>query len=459
MVLSLRLRLFAIILLPLLIIATAVGIWRIDEARKTAEDLYDRNLVFTAVAVARDMALLDGDAISPETQVLLSDAAGGPVRYHVYAPDGVFVTGYAMPPIPRSPVRRTDRPFAHFDGLYKARDVRVLRFWDESQISGLSGIFTITVWQDHAIRQKFVRDLALRALTVIAALILTVAFVVWFGVNLGLRPLLDLEEAISRRTPQDLTPIRRKVPRETRGIVRGLNRLIGQLRETIDAQNDFISDAAHQLRNPIAGIRALGESILTAGSLEVAKSRARDLVGAAHQASDLANRLLTLERIRLENFQGNNNVVDLNDLVGGVVADFQPRAALRKVALTLKSTDVPLRVLGDEVMLREALTNLLDNALVHGGETMTTLTLFLAQKGGNAVVRVFDDGVGLDPADVPKAMARFGQVTTGEGSGLGLPIAEAVAKRHGGDLAIFAGKQGFSIQMTVPIYPRTTRQS
>jgi two-component system, OmpR family, sensor histidine kinase TctE len=450
-VVSLRLRLFMIILLPLLIIATAVGYWRIIEARETAEDLYDRNLVFTAVAVARDMALLDGDAISPDTQVLLSDAAGGPIRYHIYAPDGVFVTGYAMPPVPRSPVPTLDQPFVHFDALYKGGDVRVLRLWTESQISGLSGTFTITVWQDQAIRQRFVRDLALRALTVIAALITTVAIVVWFGVNLGLKPLLDLEEAISRRTPKDLTPIQRKVPPETRGIVRGLNRLIGQLRETIDAQNDFISDAAHQLRNPIAGIRALGESILTASSLEVAKSRATELAGAAHHASDLANRLLTLERIRLENFQDNSSIVQLDRLISSVVSDFQSDAAQKNVGLSFESTDVHLKVPGDEVMLREALTNLLDNALVHGGETLSTLTVTLAAKGNNAVVQIFDDGVGLDPSDVPKAMARFGQVKTGEGSGLGLPIAEAVAQRHGGELRVFTHDQGFTVQVALPL--------
>lgn len=452
MVVSLRLRLFAIILVPLLIIATAVGIWRINEARATAEDLYDRNLVFTAVAVARDMALLDGDAISPETQVLLSDAAGGPIRYHVYAPDGVFVTGYAMPPVPLTPVPKLDRPFVHFDAVYKGRQVRVLRFWQVSQISGLSGIFTITVWQENAIRQKFVRNLALRALTVIMALILTVAIVVWFGVNLGLKPLLDLEEAISRRTPKDLMPIRRKVPRETQGIVRGLNRLIGQLGETIDAQNDFISDAAHQLRNPIAGIRALGESILTAGSLDVAKSRAKDLVGATHHASDLANRLLTLERIRLENFQDTKKAVDLKTLIEGTVKDIKPRLIRQNVTLTLKSGDAPLTVLGDEVMLREALTNLLDNALVHGGTSLTCLTLSLVDKGGNAVIQLFDDGVGISPSDIPKAMARFGQATTGEGSGLGLPIAEAVAHRHGGELRIFTQNQGFMVQMALPLH-------
>ena len=209
---SLRLRLFTIIMLPLLAISAAVGVWRIGDAQRTAEDLYDRNLLFTAVAVARDVALLDGDAISYKTEQLLSDTAGGPVRYHVYAPNGAFVTGYGVPPVPLTRIADLDAPFIYFDAVNRGNPVRVLRMRDIAQIGGMSGTFTITVWQDQAVREGFVRALALRALAVMAALIGTVAVVVWFGVNRGLRPLLDLEEAISIRSPEDLSPIKRKVP-------------------------------------------------------------------------------------------------------------------------------------------------------------------------------------------------------------------------------------------------------
>lgn len=448
---SLRLRLFVIILLPLLVISAAVGFWQINEARKTAQDLYDRNLVFTAVAVARDMALLDGDAISPETTDILNDAAGGPVRYHVYAPDGVFVTGYARPPIPIGTVPKADKPFAYFDATYKGNAVRVLRLWDVSQIAGMSGIFTITVWQDNEIRQGFARSLAIRTLIVLLVLIGTTAIVVWFGVNFGLKPLLDLEDAISKRSPEDLTPIRRKVPQETQGIVQQFNRLIGQLKTTFDAQNDFISDAAHQLLNPIAGIRALAESILTAKSLETAKSRTTDLVEATRHASDLAVRLLTLERIQAGSPNENIDLVDLNNLAASVVETIQPRAKSRGIQLDLETSDAPLMVLGDPVMLREAITNLLDNALVHGGDKLSELTLSIATKGDEAAILVIDNGVGLDPTDIPKVMARFGQADPSEGNGLGLPIAEAVAQRHGGTLQLLPQKTGLTVRLMLPL--------
>ncbi|MGR3661193.1 MAG: sensor histidine kinase [Paracoccaceae bacterium] len=451
MAISLRLRLFVIILLPLLLIGTVIGFWQITEARKTAEDLYDRNLVFTAVAVARDMALLDGDALSRETETLLSDTAGGPIRYHVYAPDGVFVTGYAMPPVPIGGGPKADKPFAYFDAVYKGSQVRVLRLWDVSQIDGMSGIFTITVWQDKEVRQVYMRALALRALSVIAALIATVAFVVWFGVHIGLKPLLDLEEAISKRSPEDLTPIRRKIPTEAQGIVRQLNRLIGQLGETIKAQNDFISDAAHQLRNPIAGIQALGESILTAGTLKIARSRADELVGAARSASDLANRLLTLERARVGDLTGFYGLIDLNELATSVIQDMQSKAADDGVSLVLEAAEAPVWISGDAVMLREAMTNLLDNSLVHGGAELSALLLTVSADRNEAVISISDDGVGLDPANVSKVMARFGQVEPGAGSGLGLPIAEAVARQHGGKLRILTQAKGMIVRLILPL--------
>ena len=93
---SLRFRLFAIILGPLLLIALGIGIWRLASAQQTAQEVFDRNLLVTALAVSRDVASRDGDAISVETAQLLSRSAGEPVRYHVYAPDGVLVVGYGV---------------------------------------------------------------------------------------------------------------------------------------------------------------------------------------------------------------------------------------------------------------------------------------------------------------------------------------------------------------------------
>ena len=455
---SLRLRLFVIILAPLLAVAAALSLWRLDEARQATEELFDRSLILTAVAVSRDVSLLEGNLISPRTEALLRDAAGGPVRYHVFAPNGAFVLGYAVPPVPLSRSPSADRPVIYLDVVYRGRPVRVLRMLDVTEIGGFAGTYTITVWQDMGLRQRFVRRIERRNLSVIAALLGSLAVIVWFGVKLGLKPLLELEDAISRRSPEDLSAIRRAVPPEAGGLVVRLNHLFGQTRAMIAAQNAFISDAAHQLRNPLAGIRALADSILTARSLETARSRAGELVRAAGAASTLADRLLTLERVRALPVDAERAKVDMRALARRLVADLADRAEARGVTLRFEDRfggDAPV-VTGDALMLREMLGNLIDNALAHGGPGLSRIGVCLSRSAAGLEIEVADDGIGIGATEFPKALARFGQVGAGSGSGLGLPIAEAVARQHGGTLVLSAAEEGLVVRVTLPTARRST---
>ena len=96
---SLRARLTLIILPPLLIISLIAGAWQFHSTTLRAESIFDKGLLSAAIAISRDVALSDGDAISPSTRRLLADTSGGTIFYHVFAPDGVFVTGYSTPPV------------------------------------------------------------------------------------------------------------------------------------------------------------------------------------------------------------------------------------------------------------------------------------------------------------------------------------------------------------------------
>ena len=406
--------------------------------------------MFTALAVSRDVALSEGDAISAKTERLLGETAGGPVRYHVYAPDGVLVTGYAVPPVPLSRKLPKDQVYAYYDALYRGEPARVLRLKDEASISGLSGTFTITVWQDLSARNAFVAHLALRSLAIILTLLFAVALLVWFGVRLGLKPLLDLEDAISRRSSEDLSPIRRAVPVETVGIVRRLNNLFAQVSSTIEAQTNFVSDAAHQLRNPIAGLRALAEATVSAPDLKSARQRAQELTDAAVEASALAERLLTLERARAEAGVEKLERVDLNRVVRDVAGAFENRQRADGVVVTMQLEPGAVWVLGDEVMLCEALTNLIDNAFVHGGDGLSRIGVSLARRERECVLTVEDDGCCVPVSAIPKILARFGQGEPGKGSGLGLSIADAVATRHGGQLDVLDRENGFAVRVTFP---------
>lgn len=448
---SLRLRLTVIILLPLLAIGAAIAAWQVDYAQTKGAELFDRSLLSAALAISADVARSNGDAISLETTDLLSDTSGGPVFYHVYAPDGIYVLGYATPPVRGDGVTQSDDEITFYDGRYHSRNVRVLRFRAITTVDGISGVFTYTVWQDVAVRDAFVGDLTRRTFTVIATLIGSVALVVWFGVGLGLRPLLDLEDAISRRSSDDLSPIRRPVPVEARGLVARLNTLFVQVDHAMEAQTALISNAAHQLRNPIAGVLAMAEAVHSAPTDADARDRSGGLLIAARRASDLANKLLTLERIRAAPIDTFAADVDMADLVGQVAERLGSEARDRNVGLCTDLPLGPVMVSADRIMVTEAITNLVDNALQHGGPMLTYAEIRLDSDGEAAIVTVEDDGVGLARADIETVLARFGQASPGEGSGLGLSIAEAVAERHGGTLKLDTERQGLCVTLRLPL--------
>lgn len=448
---SLRSRLILIILLPLLLISLVAGVWQFRTTTVRAANIFDRGLLSAALAISRDIAVSDGDALSPSTRRLVNDTSGGELFYHVYAPDGVFVTGYSTPPVlPRTAPADLSEPF-YYDALYQSEEVRVLRFQDVTTVSGVSGVFSITVWQSAEVRASFVREVVTRSFAVIALLVLCVALVVWFGVRLGLRPMLDLEEAIAKRTPNDLEPIRRPVPVEAQRLVTTLNALLDQVSRRISSKDEFISNAAHQLRNPVAGVLALAEAVQSAPNERATKQRSTELVQAAREASQLTNKLLSFERASGTDVALSGERVDLKALAARVAETFRAQPSQHDVTLTCLLPDEAVFVKGDPVMLQEAILNLLTNAVVHGGPDLGEIELSLVAGKDGAQLSVKDDGVGIPSDRQTEAISRFAQAGGGPGSGLGLPIAAKVMENHGGILRIVAHDGGGLIVLSFPL--------
>lgn len=453
---SLRLRLTAIILVPLLAIALAVGFWQVHDARTKAADIFDRSLLTVAMAVSADVARSSGTALSLETRDLLSDTSGGQVYYHVYAPNGYYITGYATPPVRHTPdAAPTDAPYFYYKSTYHGAEVRALRLRSLTTVDGVTGTFTVTVWQHVEVRDALMRDLATRAFIIMAVLIGTVALVVWFGVRHGLQPLTDLEDAISQRSSGDLSPIRRPVPPETRGLVRRLNLLFAQVEASMAQQATFISNAAHQLRNPIAGVLAMAEAVRSAPSPQAARARADELLASARHVKDLANKLLALERASVAG--GQRDCVHVGELLRDLAAEAQPRAREARVTIIMAPPAPDLRVVADPVMLREAVYNLIDNALRHGGPGLREVHLsarLAADDAPEAEISVADDGRGVPEGLRARVLSRFGQAAPGDGSGLGLSIARAVARGLGGDLFLSTRSGGgLVVRIRLPLAP------
>jgi len=445
--LSLRARLTFVILIPLLILAALFGGWAYIDAQSRAAERFDRSLLSTALAISRDTAVSGGDALSEETRDLLRDTSGGAVFYHVYAPDGVFVTGYATPPVPPSTARTADGQ-TYFEATYQGQPVRVLRFTQSMLIDRVSGLFTFSVWQDTELRDGFVRGRTRPVFVIIASMIGALGLIVWFGVRLGLYPLIDLENAIAQRSANDLSAIKRAIPIEVSGIVGKVNTLLDELHQTLKAKDVFISDAAHQLRNPIAGVLALAESVKASKTSDVLQTRSDDLLQAARETAMLANNLLMLERAQAAPRMEALSHFDAIPLIVDLASKFESTVDLDNIAFTKVIEDGSAPLFGDPVLFEQAILNVLNNALTHGGAGLSDVSLSVSVRTNSLVVIVSDDGKGIEVANFERALARFGQIDPTSGSGLGLPITQASAQAFGGQIRLTSSEHSFAVELS-----------
>ena len=447
--LSLRARLTAVILFPLVLVAIIVGAWAYRDAQHNAAERFDLSLLSTALAISRDIAVTGGDALSRETRDLLRDTSGGSVFYHVYAPDGVFVTGYATPPVP--PSLQDGVSAQYYDAEYLSGDVRAFRLTQQASVGGLSGIFTFTVWQSTDVRDGFVRTRTTPVFAIIATLIGALVIIVWFGVKRGLAPLMSLEGAIARRSVDDLSPIRRSIPQEVSGIVERFNNLLNELSYSIQAKDAFISDASHQLRNPIAGVIALTDSVANARDLPTTRARVADLRNAVQDVGRLTKSLLTLERLKAGHAENDEELFDAVELLKLVAVRAEAMVDDKAITFEADLPDTPCVIHGDPVMFEQAVLNVLNNAMVHGGPDLSILRLIVTYNSETLRIVVQDNGKGIAPEDFENALGRFSQVGPSPGSGLGLPIAAAVMRNYGGSITLAKGAEDFSVAMEWPL--------
>jgi len=447
---SLRLRLFGLILTPLVLMALLLGYWRFTVAQKTAEELFDRSLLAAALAISRDVAVSGGDALALSTRDLIRDASGGEVFYHATGPDGIYVTGYAYPPVPLDGTDQDRYLPTTFEAIYRGDGVRVLQVTENVTIETLSGDATVTVWQRLADRNAFARELAVRAAALMGALLATLALVVWFGVKHGLRPLTDLQDAIGARSPDDLSRIKRPVPTETQGIVQTLNRLFGQVETSIEAHKSFISDAAHQLRNPAAAVLSMAEALRHAKSDRDHRQRVNELVGAARHSARVADQLLSLDRLQQQSLDLQGERFDLVAAVRDLCTELGPPILSDGIQFALHAPKNPVEIEGDRPFIVEAIKNLVDNAHKHGGEALSHIVVELCHRDDQVKITVRDDGAGLSPEQTEVAFNRFSQIEPSRGSGLGLAITKSVVERHGGSLVIDRVSKGASLTLRLP---------
>jgi two-component system sensor histidine kinase TctE len=310
-------------------------------------------------------------------------------------------------------------------------------------------------------RQQWSHAVLFKVLLPNLVLIAAAAFAVGWAVRRALRPLLQLKEAVERRSPRDLSAIDPQgSPEEVRPLVDSLNRLFGLVNAQAESQRRFVTDAAHQLRTPLAGLQAQVEAWAQAarmasaadGTLRLSVAQVDKLRNATRRTSQLANQLLALSRADAGALQAQSlQQVDLKALCEDLLEVHLDAATAKSIDLGIDAQ--PAWAVGHEWLLRELLMNLVDNAVKYtpaGG----TVTIRCAADQAGALLEVEDDGPGIAPAELPRVLGRFYRVqgTRGEGSGLGLAIADEIVRVHHGQLALTAGTAGRGLKISV-VFP------
>jgi two-component system sensor histidine kinase TctE len=469
--LSLHRQLVVWVLLPQLVLWLAGGIATYRLAVRYVNQAADATLSQAARTIAGQVRPVGDRLLIDFPYAAHKMLEADPLDRYFYAvstPPGQFILGnYHIPLPPAHMPPRPDDPWFYDGEITQSGDagadkgavkVRIAALYlAYGEAGGKRQWMLIQVARSMATRENIWRQILNDTLLPLSGLILLMTMIVWVGTGAGLAPLLRLRREVEGRSPADLTPLRvEAAPQELRSLVQALNDLLASVRQSVDAQKRFIADAAHQLRTPLAGLKTQTELALDATADAALAARLKLVHQSATRGAHLINRLLMLARAEPEAAMVQDKApVELGPFVQNLVATMVPRALRAGIDLGMgDADDAPpaLRVDANEMLLGEALSNVLENAIEYAGRG-SEITVRLEREAGHALIIVSDTGPGIAPADRARVFDRFVRATDqGLGCGLGLAIVKEIIARHGGSVTLDETEpHGLKVTLRLPL--------
>jgi len=444
------------LLVPLLLLwpMSVVMIWL--AAQSIANRPFDRELGDTARLLARRVTVEPGAAA--QVRVNLTDAAVALLRgdssdsmfFQVLGTRGERIAGDSDLPVPDEAPKPGDEVRYRDDEL-EGRPVRVAYLW--LPMAPARGVTPPLVQVAETLdkRSQLATEIARGVMLSQFAILPLAVLLIWFALTRGLRPLDALQRHIRQRASSDLSPIDgRVVPEEVSPLVAAINDLLSRLDRSIRAQKHFLNDAAHQLKTPLSGLRmqaelAQREAGEAGGDPKAVRRSLQQIARSSQQAAHMVNQLLSMARAEDVGEARRVQPFNLVAVVTEAVRDFVPRAMAKGIDLGYEGpgADDPQapRLVGEALLVREAVRNLVDNAVQYtpGGGTVTVRVL-IDPYGQVVVVQVEDNGPGIPEGERELVFQPFYRAlgTEVDGSGLGLAIVREVADRHLGTVTIEA---------------------
>jgi len=447
---SLRRRLLAFLVLPMALAWLVSGVLVYVLALHYANVNYDHSLIDALRALERMMRSESRyEELSPQARTLFELDSEDPNYYTVHSlRHGTLASNLELPmPDPQPAPGAQPRVESVTLGEEELRMATLALPGEEA-----GDVIVLCVAETLRERRALAREILTGVLPIVLALIALVLILVWFGVSRGLHLLDPLTAHLAQRRTRDLSPLDQSiVPVEIRPLTGTVDVLFARLRRLLDLQDRFIADAAHQLRTPLAGLRLQAERALADPRAESVREALIHVERLSAGAGRAAGQLLALARTQSDaEDDAPAHAVDLAHIARELVAECVPRALSLNIDLGYAGPNADAMVAGDAVMLREALVNLIDNALSYVGAG-GNVTVEVERELRTVSISIEDDGPGVGEEWWPRLGERFFRApgTTREGSGLGLAIVRRIAERHHGALAFARGPGGRGLRVTL----------
>jgi two-component system sensor histidine kinase QseC len=434
---SLKQRLLALALTAITLVWLGTTAFTYQDAREEFDEVLDAHLA-QAAALLVVQSSHDIDELETEHAPLLHKYARR-VAFQIWEKGNRLRLHSAN--APQQPLANNELGFS--DNTIDGTRWRVFSTWDDS------GEYLIHVAERTDVRDELANGIAENLLRPLWFSLPLLALLLWIAVMRGLRPLDKLTSEVEQREPDNLAALdASSAPREVVPLIERLNRLFARIDASMQKERRFTADAAHELRTPVAAIKAQAQ-VARAASGEPERIHALDnAILGCDRAARLIEQLLTLARVDTLG-GGMAKPCQLRVIATEVIAALAPAALEKGVQLELLAGG-EAAVRGNPELLRMLLRNLLDNSIQHTSPG-TSVQVGITHESGDICLSVSDNGPGIPEQERAKVVERFYRPlgTQASGSGLGLSIVKRIAEVHDATLQMRPVSAGQGLRVTV----------
>ena len=434
-------------LIPTLVLVMMGALWLSNhQLRNQVDNAYDRSLAGALRAIDHNISTASGGLAMEQPYLMLEFfelTANGSVFYRVATEDGLAEIGHPGLPLPDQPLVSGEPRFfyATFQGQ-PVRGAALARPMDPPLYANRGGRVIVQVAEGLESRQAFLHKVLVRSVERDLAVILISVLVIVLGVFMALRPLERLRQEVKGRSADDLSPVSAsEMPGEVLPLVAAVNLHMARFAALGRVQAQFLDDASHQLRTPLSVLRTQMAYALRETDPQEVRTALLAMQEGLDRAVRTTNQMLALARAKDASLAESGSApesVDLVELADAVIRTQLPNARARQLDIGLEADRRPVVVSGAEWLLREAVSNLVDNAIRYacaGG----MVTVRIEADASQARLAVEDDGPGMSDEDIARACVRFRRGAAGKntsGAGLGLAIVGTIAEILGARLVL-----------------------